>query len=282
VTGKPRTEPESTPLDEPAEPAVPVSVPVEDVPEPRPEPDNPAHTFQPGSSMLGGFADDLRDDHPLSAAEALVEVFRRVEPITKGRKADAAVGGYAFRGIDDVYAALHNLFGEVGLVVLPSVIERLTEQRPRANGSGANYITHLHVRLRFLAADGSVEECDAWGEGGDTGDKGTGKATSQAMKSALLAAFLIPTEASSNDDPDVTNTPPSRAYTAEEVSRARTALDAARQATTLDALVATGRRAYRGGLMDVPLTEEGTVAPLSLHLDGLRLALENRVPEAAS
>lgn len=241
---------------------------------------NPAHTFAPGSSMLGGFADDLRDDHPLNAAEALAEVFRRVRPIEKGRRADASVGGYAFRGIDDVYAALHDLFAEVGLVLLPSVVERLTEQRPRANGSGANYITHLHVRFRFLAADGSSEECDAWGEGGDTGDKGTGKAMSQAAKSALLAVFLIPTEASSSDDPDQTNTPPSRPFTPEEQARARTALDAAREQTTLDALVATGRRAARGELLDVPIVDaDGTIAPLRLHLDRLRLALESRVPE---
>lgn len=226
---------------------------------------------------------DLVDDHPLSAAEALAEVMRRVEPIRKGHTAEPAAGGYKFRGIDDVYGALHDLFAEVGLVVLPSTLEREREQRPRASGNGVNYVTHVRVRLRFLAADGSSEELDVWGEGADTGDKSTGKAYSQGIKSALLAAFLIPTEDSSRDDPDRTNSEPSRSFTAEEQARARTALDAARKETTLDGLVGVGRRAYRGGLMDVPIVaDDGTVAPLSLHLDGLRLALENRVPEARS
>jgi hypothetical protein len=222
--------------------------------------------------------DDLVDDHPLSAAEALAEVMRRVQPIAKGRTADARVGGYSFRGIDDVYAALHDLFAEVGLVCLPSTLEREREQRPRMSGEGVNYVTHVRVRLRFLAQDGSSEELDAWGEGADTGDKSTGKAYSQAMKSALLAAFLIPTEASSNDDPDATNSPASRPWTPEEQARARVALDAGREAQTLDALAGVGRRANSGGLLDVPVVgEDGALAPLRLHLDSLRRQLESKV-----
>jgi hypothetical protein len=234
---------------------------------------NLAHAFAAGSAMLGG---DLVDDHPLSAAEALAEVFRRVQPIAKARTAEAKAGGYAFRGIDDVYAALHDLFAEVGLLVLPSTLNREREQRPRSSGSGYNYVTHVHVRLRFLAADGSSEELDGWGEGADTGDKSTGKAYSQAIKSALLAAFLIPTEASAADDPDRTNSEASRAFSPEEVERASRALGAAREARTFDALVQVRRRASE--LLAVPLTSDGVLAPLEVHLDGLRRALESRVP----
>jgi hypothetical protein len=221
-------------------------------------------------------ADDLRDDLPLSAAEALAEVMRRVQPIAKARSADARVGGYAFRGIDDVYAALHDLFAEVGLVCLPSTLEREREQRPRMSGEGVNYVTHVRVRLRFLASDGTSEELDGWGEGADTGDKSTGKAYSQAMKSALLAAFLIPTESSSNDDPDASNSAPSRPWTAEEQQRAATALAAGREASTFDALVGVRRRAEH--LLDVPLAgPDGSIAPLRLHLDALRAQLERGV-----
>jgi hypothetical protein len=221
-------------------------------------------------------ADDLRDDLPLSAAEALAEVMRRVQPIAKARSADARVGGYAFRGIDDVYAALHDLFAEVGLVCLPSTLEREREQRPRMSGEGVNYVTHVRVRLRFLASDGTSEELDGWGEGADTGDKSTGKAYSQAMKSALLAAFLIPTESSSNDDPDASNSAPSRPWTVEEQQRAGHALAAGREASTFDALVGVRRRAEH--LLDVPLIGEGgTIAPLRLHLDALRAQLERGV-----
>jgi hypothetical protein len=232
----------------------------------------PESAYGPDSTPL----DDLRDDHPLSAAEALAEVFRRVQPIAKGRTAEAKAGGYAFRGIDDVYAALHDLFAEVGLVMLPTTLEREREQRPRSSGSGYNYVTHVHVRLRFLAADGSVEELDVWGEGADTGDKSTGKAYSQGIKSALLAAFLIPTGDSAANDPDATNSEPSRPFTAEEVSRAARALQAAREASTFDALVNVRRRASE--LLTVPVESGTVVAPLEFHLDALRRALESRVP----
>jgi hypothetical protein len=297
---QPAGEPAPVTIDPPATPVE--DVPAVATPSPEPAPPSPSDYAPDGGNppeavpvfgsrdvldavadgrMLPGLAErmagDLRDDHPLSAAEALAEVMRRVRPIAKGRTAAREVGGYAFRGIDDVYAALHDLFGEVGLVVLPSTIERLTEQRPKASGTGTNYVTHLHVRFRFLAADGTSEECDAWGEGSDTGDKGTGKAHSQAAKSALLAAFLIPTEASSLDDPDATGPEPSRAFTPEEVERAAIALGAAREAATLDDLVKVGRRAHAGGLLDVPLTAEGTLAPLRLHLDALRRHLESEV-----
>lgn len=267
-------------------------VPVEDVPDhatpapgpaPTPEPEQP--TGNPLAGFLRNFGDmradrlptgDLLDDDPLSAPEALAEVMRRVPAIAKSKTAAREVGGYAFRGIDDVYAALHDLFGEVGLVVLPSTIDREREQRPRSSGSGYNYVTHVHVRLRFLASDGSSEELDGWGEGADTGDKSTGKAYSQAIKSALLAAFLIPTEASAADDPDRTNSEASRAFSPQEVERASRALGAAREATTFDALVNVRRRASE--LLPVPLTSDGVLAPLEVHLDGLRRALESRVP----
>jgi len=236
---------------------------------------NPAHTFQPGSAMLGGSpGDDPRDDYPLTAAEALAEVFRRVQPIAKGRQAEQKAGGYSFRGIDDVYAALHDLFAEVGLVVLPSTLDREREQRPRSSGAGYNYVTHVHVRLRFLAQDGSSEELDGWGEGADTGDKSTGKAYSQAIKSALLAAFLIPTEASASDDPDRTNSEASRPFSAEEVKRAENALAAALATTTVEELAGVRHRALQ--LLDVPVPMvNGDAAPLGYLIDERRRRIES-------
>jgi hypothetical protein len=223
-----------------------------------------------------GQLDDLRDDHPLSAPEALAEVMRRVPAIAKGRTSDQ---GYRFRGIDDVYSSLHDLFAEVGLVVLPRPIERIGEVRlVGAKQDRSQYVTHLLVEFRFLAADGTSETCSAWGEGSDMGDKATQKAHSQAIKSALLETFLIPTEDSARDEPDATNPEPGRAFTAEEQERAGTALIAAGEATTLDALVAVGRRANAGGLLDVPIVgDAGRIAPLRFHLDARRAQLEAQV-----
>jgi len=291
---EPAGEPAPTTIDPSPTPVE--DLPVPEQPEPPSDPNSLAHlAYEPDDRDGPVFgrrlpelpeaayppdSEPLAETYPLSAAEALAEVFRRVQPIAKGRQAEQKAGGYSFRGIDDVYAALHDLFAEVGLVVLPSTIGREREQRPRSSGSGYNYVTHVHVRLRFLAADGSSEELDGWGEGADTGDKSTGKAYSQAIKSALLAAFLIPTEASAADDPERTNSEASRAFSPQEVERASRALAAAREATTFDALVNVRRRSVE--LLAVPLTAEGVLAPLEVHLDGLRRALESRVPGESS
>jgi hypothetical protein len=289
-----RTRPE--PAGEPSPTTIdPSPTPVEDLPAGDPAPSQPEQiagvfagtveetvgTF--GSRMAGRLpelpeaaygpdAEPLTEAYPLTAAEALAEVFRRVQPIAKGRTAEAKAGGYAFRGIDDVYAALHDLFAEVGLVVLPSTIAREREQRPRSSGSGYNYVTHVHVRLRFLAQDGTSEELDGWGEGADTGDKSTGKAYSQAIKSALLAAFLIPTEESRSTEPDATNSEPSRPFTAEEVERAERALGAARATTTVEELAGVRHRALQ--LLDVPVGDGGGSAPLGYLIDAHRRRIE--------
>jgi hypothetical protein len=236
---------------------------------------SPGVALQPmPEEAYGPDAEPLREAYPLTAAEALAEVFRRVQPIAKGRTAEAKAGGYAFRGIDDVYSALHDLFAEVGLVVLPSTIAREREQRPRASGSGHNYVTHVHVRLRFLAADGSSEELDGWGEGADTGDKSTGKAYSQAIKSALLAAFLIPTEASAADDPDRTNSEESRTFAPEEVERAERALNAAQATTTVEELAGVRHRAL--ALLEVPIRlANGQTSPLGYLIDERRRRIES-------
>jgi hypothetical protein len=298
VTTKPRARPE--PAGEPAPTTIdPAPTPIEEVPGNLPEvgppvagPNMPCTVVPVFGARMAGRATldavaeqrllpdlavrmgtDSREDYPLTAAEALAEVFRRVQPIAKGRQAEPKAGGYAFRGIDDVYAALHDLFAEVGLVCLPSTLDREREQRPRTSGTGYNYVTHIHVRLRFLAADGSSEELDGWGEGADTGDKSTGKAYSQAIKSALLAAFLIPTEASSVDDPDRTNSEESRPFSAEEVERAIRASTAATSTTTVEELAGVRHRAL--ALLDVPVPlDGGRTAPLGYLIDEQRRRIE--------
>jgi hypothetical protein len=307
MTGKARTEPAGRPAPEPVPvpeqptPVNPPSSPQEPPADPpggedtadRPDavlrmlaaelsPTEVAEVARQLLAEAGLAAEPLTDDpgRVLSAPEALVEALRRVQPIAKGRKAAEKVGGYAFRGIDDVYDQLHGVLAAVGLVVLPEPLAVEHEQRATSGGN-TTHITRVLVRFTFLAADGTREACSAWGEGGDTGDKSTQKAHSQAMKTAMLEAFMIPTQASADDDPDADSPPPGRAFTPEEQQRAATALVAARDAATLDALAAVGNRAFRGGLLDVPVVAEqgGAIAPLRLHLDALREALEKAAPD---
>lgn len=107
---------------------------------------------------------------------------------------------YKFRGIDDVYNALAPLLSAHGLLILPRVLERHSEERASQKGGALFYVT-VKVEFDFVCAeDGSKHTICAYGEAMDRGDKGTNKAMTAAYKYACFEAFCIPTEGSADAD----------------------------------------------------------------------------------
>lgn len=107
---------------------------------------------------------------------------------------------YKFRGIDDVYNALAPLLAKHGLVVLPRVLERTSEERTSGQNKALFYVT-VKAEFDFVAAeDGSCHTVCAYGEAMDRGDKGTNKAMTAAYKYAMFEAFCIPTAGSDDAD----------------------------------------------------------------------------------
>jgi hypothetical protein len=107
---------------------------------------------------------------------------------------------YKFRGIDDVYNTLAPLLAKHGLLILPRVLERTSEERVSQKGGAVFYIT-VAVEFDFVsAADGSKHTIRAYGEAMDRGDKGTNKAMTAAYKYACFEAFCIPV--AGQDDAD--------------------------------------------------------------------------------
>lgn len=99
---------------------------------------------------------------------------------------------YKFRGIDDVYNALAPLLAKHGLLILPRVLQRTSEERTSKDGKAVFYIT-VAVEFDFVSADdGSKHTVRAYGEAMDRGDKGTNKAMTAAYKYACFEAFCIP------------------------------------------------------------------------------------------
>lgn len=129
--------------------------------------------------------------------------------------------GFAFRGIDDVYAALAPLLAEHQLIILPQVLSREVTERQTAKGGTLIYTT-LRVRYDFVSAeDGSREVVIVDGEAMDSADKSTNKAMSAAYKYACLQTFCVPTEGDNDADattpaPSVGTVPPGAFWTAEE------------------------------------------------------------------
>ena len=112
---------------------------------------------------------------------------------------------FQYRGIDDMYNELHELFAKHEVTVMPQIVEQ--ERRTEQTKSGSNlYFTVVTVEYHFIATDGSETFARVRGEGADMADKSSGKAQSNAMKYALMECFLIPTE--DLDDADATTPEP--------------------------------------------------------------------------
>lgn len=120
--------------------------------------------------------------------------------IAKGRK--NAQQGFAYRGIDDVYAALAPILAENKLCILPRVVSKESSERTSAKG-GVLFYTAVTVEFDLVSAvDGSRHTVSAVGEAFDSGDKAIGKAQSYAYKTMAFMLFAIPVEGQDND-PDV-------------------------------------------------------------------------------
>lgn len=144
---------------------------------------------------------------------------------------------YAFRGIDDVFAALQPCLIKHGVFFVPEVLH--SEQVERQSKSGGLLIyTTMRVAYTFYAPDGSSVPAIVVGEAMDSGDKSSNKAMSAALKYAVLQIFCVPTEAS--DDADYHSPEPTpRAKTAVAASASKPA-PPTRPAPTLPPETATG------------------------------------------
>jgi hypothetical protein len=129
--------------------------------------------------------------------EALSSIMAEVPAITKDRRNQQQ--GFQYRGIDDVYMAVHPLFVKHGVFSVPTVLEERSEERTTKSGSALIYRI-VKVRYDFFATDGSTLSATVMGEGMDSGDKASNKALAVAHKYALLQILSIPTE--ENLDPD--------------------------------------------------------------------------------
>jgi hypothetical protein len=136
--------------------------------------------------------------------EAMAEVMRDVDAIGKNQKNQQQ--GFKFRGIDDVYNAVHPILAKHGVFTAPTVLTERTEERQTKSGGNLIYRI-LTIKYTFFASDGSSFESTVVGEGMDSGDKGANKAMAVAHKYALLQTLCIPTE--DMIDPDSQTVEPS-------------------------------------------------------------------------
>ncbi len=120
--------------------------------------------------------------------QKIIQVMKKTGAISKDKQGM----GFKFRGIDDVYNALHDILADVGLFSVPEVLEERSEERATKSG-GVLIYRILKIKYTFFAEDGSSLSSIVMGEAMDSGDKASNKAMSVAHKYALIQIFSIPT-----------------------------------------------------------------------------------------
>lgn len=129
---------------------------------------------------------------------AMAAVMSEIGAISKDQTNDHQ--RYKFRGIDNVYNAVHSALVKHKVFNVPKVLERTETLMKLSGGKDAIRVVNKMV-FTFYADDGSsIEMGPIYGEAFDTGDKATNKANSACHKYLFLMGFCIPTEDSDDAD----------------------------------------------------------------------------------
>ncbi len=211
---------------------------------------------------------------PGEIAAAMLAIMDEIGPITKARRNEHQ--GFSFRGIDDVYDALHPLLVKNGVLCVPNVLKVQTEEYQTGKGT-VMHRTLVTVEHRFYAKDGSFIAATTLGEASDAQDKSAAKAQSVAYKYAMFETFCIPL---GEPDPDANNPdgPGSARATGKRVGGPRITRVQVGELWTEAAKAAERLGCDRSAVMRVVLTEfeqtKSDKLPRALYNDILALVRE--------
>jgi hypothetical protein len=110
--------------------------------------------------------------------------------------------GFKYRGIDDAYNYLHDIFAKHQVFTVPRVTNMIREERTAKSGALLLY-TMLTVDYDFFAVDGSKVTTTVIGEAMDSGDKSCAKALAIAHKLSLFQITMLPTMLSADPDAEI-------------------------------------------------------------------------------
>lgn len=146
---------------------------------------------------------------PATLVQAIVNVMREVKNIEKNLSVGEGRSSYKGVADKDVKHQIGEAMSRNGLAILPidinakTTIERWTEETNYGPKSKQSVFTEVQTKYLLIHESGESMEIVGYGHGVDSQDKSAGKATTYALKYALLYAFLVPT--GSIDDADTTH-----------------------------------------------------------------------------
>lgn len=137
---------------------------------------------------------------------AIIEVMKVVKNIDKNMT--VGTGNNSYKGVadKDVKKDIGEAMEKNGLCIIPINIEEETQidrWEETYNGNAKtkqNVFTKVKVTYLLSHVSGEYMTLVGYGHGVDSQDKGAGKATTYALKNALLYSFMVPT--GSLDDTD--------------------------------------------------------------------------------
>ena len=137
--------------------------------------------------------------------KAVIAVMKAVKGIEKN--SNIGYGRNSYKGVSDkdVKEVYSKAMADNGLCILPIDIEEQTTVERWKEGDKTKQSVFCIVKTKYLLChtSGETQEISGIGHGIDSQDKAAGKATTYAMKYALLYTFMTPTGAI--DDADTTH-----------------------------------------------------------------------------
>jgi hypothetical protein len=140
----------------------------------------------------------------LTVPEIIAKILSETEGVGKNHLVgdQKSKASYKARSIEDIINTLRPKFGQYGLCVYPSDVEKHTYTEVRVNSYDKERLVQLtdaKVTLCFTNGHDSIYAVGI-GRGEDSGDKAHNKAMTFAYKNVLTQTFMMQT---SGDDPDM-------------------------------------------------------------------------------
>jgi len=132
-------------------------------------------------------------------AKAIIEVMKSVKSIDKNMS--VGTGNFGYKGVadKDVKLAIGQAMQDNGLCLIPISVEpsiqvdRWQEDEYGKTKQKQSVFTDVKTKYLLLHESGESIEVAGYGQGVDSQDKSAGKATTYALKYALLYLFMVPT-----------------------------------------------------------------------------------------
>jgi len=132
-------------------------------------------------------------------AKAIISVMNEVKGIEKSMT--VGTGNVSYKGVADqeVKQIIGNAMAKHGLCIIPietnakTKIERWEETYNGQTKTRQSVFTEVATKYLLIHTSGESQVLSGYGHGVDSQDKSAGKATTYALKYALLYTFLVPT-----------------------------------------------------------------------------------------